>query len=129
MIDGRFQQENQVIWAHSRGYWPPEDKQVDHINGNPIDNRLENLRLATSSQQTQNQKRHADAKNPIKGCRQVPKTGRWRATIVHNGVSVWLGSYATLEEAAQARRQAEKDLYDPAFAFTARPAASDRRAA
>jgi hypothetical protein len=125
MIDGRFQQEHQVIWAHCRGYWPPEDKQIDHISGNPIDNRLANLRLATSSQQTQNQKRHADAKNPIKGCRQDPKTGRWRATIVHNRTTIHLGSYFTLDEAAEVRRQAETDLQDPAF----RRVEPERRAA
>jgi hypothetical protein len=115
MIDGRYWYEHQVVWAHCKGYWPPAGKQVDHRFGNRTDNRIEHLRLATSAQQTQNQKRHADAKNPIKGCRQDPKTGRWRATIVHNGNSIWLGSHATLEKAAVARMKAERDLLDPAF--------------
>ena len=112
MIDGRYYYEHVVVWAHSRGYWPP--RQLDHKNGDRCANWIDNLRPATPSQQTQNQKRHADAKNPVKGCRQDP-SGRWRATIVHQGRSIWLGSYTTLAEAAAARRKAEEDLFDPAF--------------
>jgi hypothetical protein len=112
MIDGRYYYEHVIVWVHSRGYWPP--RQLDHKSGNRVENRLDNLRPATRSQQTQNQKRHADAKNPGKGCRQDP-SGRWRATIVHQGRSIWLGNYTTLTEAAAARRKAEEDLFDPAF--------------
>lgn len=112
MIDGRYYYEHVIVWVHARGYWPP--RQLDHKSGNRVENRLDNLRPATRSQQTQNQKRHADARNPVKGCRQDP-SGRWRATIVHRGRSIWLGSYATLAEAAAARWKAEEDLFDPAF--------------
>jgi hypothetical protein len=113
MIDARYYYEHVIVWVHTRGYWPPH--QLDHKSGDRCENRIDNLRLATSSQQTQNQKRHADAKNPVKGCRLVPKTGSWRATIVHQGRAIWLGSYATLAEAAAARRKAEEDMFDPAF--------------
>jgi hypothetical protein len=112
MIDGRYYYEHVVVWVHSRGYWPP--RQLDHKSGDRCANWIDNLRPATSSQQTQNQKRHADAKNSVKGCRQTP-SGRWRASIVHQGKPIWLGSYATLAEAAAARRRAEEDMFDPAF--------------
>jgi hypothetical protein len=106
MIDGHY------YYVHSRGYWPPH--QLDHKNGDRCANWIANLRPATSSQQTQNQKRHADAKNPVKGCLQDPD-GKWRATIVLQGRRIWLGRHATLAEATAARRKAEEDLFDPAF--------------
>jgi hypothetical protein len=118
MIDGRYYYEHVIVWVHSKGYWPP--RQIDHKSGNRCENRIGNLRLATSSQQTQNQRRHADAKNPVKGCEQE-RDGKWRATIVHQGHRTYLGRFATLTEATAARRTAEEDLFDPAFRRVERP--------
>jgi hypothetical protein len=112
MIDGRYYYEHVVVWVHSRGYWPP--RQLDHKNGDRCANWIDNLRPATSSQQTQNQRRHVDARNPVKGCEQEPD-GKWRAVIVHQGRRIWLGRHATLTGAMAARKKAEEDLFDPAF--------------
>jgi len=112
LIDGRYYYEHVVVWVHSRGYWPPH--QLDHKNGDRCANWIGNLRPATFSQQRQNQRRHADAKNPVKGCEQEPD-GKWRATIVRQGQRIWLARHATLVEAVAARRKAEEDLFDPAF--------------
>jgi hypothetical protein len=51
MIDGRYYYEHVIVWVHSRGYWPP--RQVDHKSGDRCANWIDNLRPATSSQQTQ----------------------------------------------------------------------------
>jgi hypothetical protein len=112
MIDGHYYYEHVVVWVHAKGYGPP--CQLDHKNGDRCANWIGNLRPATSSQQTQNQRRHADARNPVKGCEREPD-GKWRATIVRQGQRIWLGRHATLAEAAAARRKAEEDLFDPAF--------------
>lgn len=114
MVDHRYYGEHVIVWTLAHGYWPPPGKEVDHIHGVRDDNRPSQLRLASSAQQTMNQCRHADARNPVKGVRQTP-CGRWRASIVTGGKSVWLGSYGTVEEAAAARRRAEDELHDPAF--------------
>jgi hypothetical protein len=53
MIGGRYYYEHVIVWVHSRGYWPP--RQLDHKSGDRCENRIGNLRLATPSQQTQNQ--------------------------------------------------------------------------
>ena len=66
---------------------------IDHINRNPSDNRVENLRLATNQQQQFN-------KNP-KGYT-MRRNGRYQARIVINGEYIHLGTYDTFEEAHQA---------------------------
>lgn len=77
----------------------------DHINGNGLDNRRSNLRVATYSQNAMNQKpRFGDSKY-----RGVTRAGtRWRALIGVNGRQIYLGKHATEIEAAQAYDDAAK---------------------
>jgi hypothetical protein len=95
---------NKRIYLHRFILNAPKDKQVDHINGNPLDNRKENLRLCTKQQNLQNVV--AKTKHGFKGVCNVGK-GRdlkkpWRATIMSNGNKTHLGLFATPEEAAKA---------------------------
>lgn len=71
---------------------------VDHINGDSLDNRAVNLRLATASQNQQNRKN-------VKGIQKVGK--KWYAKISANNVIHKLGSFKTEEEALQAYREAK----------------------
>lgn len=74
--------------------------QVDHINGNGLDNRKENLRPATIAQNTQNRDRTVKNKSGYKGVRQRGK--KWTATIAWNGKQYYIGTFKTKEEAAKA---------------------------
>lgn len=85
----------------------PFDMDVDHINGNGLDNRRENIRLATTSQNCMN--RHARLV-AYKGVTQSSKT-TWRAKIKVNGRPIYLGSFSTPEEAALAYADAADETF------------------
>lgn len=87
----------------------PKGLCVDHINGNPLDNRKSNLRICT---QTQNSYNSARQKNNKSGCLGVFQRGnRWEARIMVNRKVIYLGLFPTKEEAISARLSAEVEFY------------------
>ena len=83
---------------------------VDHINQNKFDNRLDNLRIATYSQNGQNKrKRKAPSSSRFVGVTLQEK--RWRAYIIKDGVQHDLGSFVFEEDAARAYNVKAKELY------------------
>lgn len=84
---------------------------VDHIDGNPSNNRLENLRPCTRSQNMKNLKPHKDNKySAWKGVSWSPANNNWYARIFVDGKSRWLGSFSDEREAAEAYLFAALDL-------------------
>lgn len=73
---------------------------VDHINGNPLDNRRSNLRFCTQAENCRNQKLSSNNTSGYKGVHLIGK--KWRAMIMVDGKNIHLGMYATAEEAARA---------------------------
>lgn len=72
----------------------PDDMQVDHINGDALDNRRENLRLATPSQNQANRRKRQATTSIYKGVSWHKKARKWRATIgIGNGKQQHLGFY------------------------------------
>jgi hypothetical protein len=88
---------------------PPPDKQIDHVDGDGLNNRRSNMRVATVTQNMAN--RLADRRNllGLKGV-QVSKL-RYRAAICPAGKKIHLGSFATPEEASAAYQGAAKVLW------------------
>ena len=81
--------------------------QIDHINGDKLDNRRENLRSATQSQNSMNSR----IKNKT-GYKGVTKTNqKWGAQIKVNGQQIWLGTFNTPEEAHDAYREAAEQYF------------------
>jgi hypothetical protein len=77
---------------------PPKGQQVDHINGNGLDNRKENLRFVTNRQNSQN-RNHRKGSSLFPGVSWCKPRKKWVAGILINGKSLYLGGYET-EEAA-----------------------------
>lgn len=75
---------------------------VDHINRNGLDNRRANLRIADKRTNALNSKVRTDSLSGVTGV--APLRGRWRAYVYRDGAQTHIGTYDTVEEAANARQ-------------------------
>ena len=83
---------------------------IDHINGNVLDNRKSNLRLATHTQNMQNAKKHNGKVTSLhKGVSKI--LNRWRARITINGITKHLGMFKSEEDAAIAYNIAAQQAF------------------
>lgn len=97
---------HRVAWLIEHGRWP---RMLDHINGNPADNRMVNLRECDMPQNQGNTKRRSDNTSGRKG---VYKSGnKWRASIHYRGKTIRLGSFYSIEDAVAARVAGEKQYF------------------
>lgn len=92
------------------------DEQVDHIDRNGLNNREENLRLASRAENGWNRGKTAANSSGFKGVTFCLATGRWKARIRQHGKEIWLGRYDTAELAHEAYKEACKKLHRE-FAF------------
>ena len=93
---GRQYKAHRLAWLHVYGEWPAQD--VDHINGNHNDNRIENLRTITHGENMQNIRR-PNRNNRTGYLGVCPNGSGYRAEIKVNGKKVNLGTYDTPQEA------------------------------
>ncbi len=89
----------------------PKGLQVDHINGDGLDNRRANLRLATNAQNQCNRGMAKHNTSGFKGVTAYGKTGRWLARIWVAGKMVSLGVFDKPEDAGLAYRIAAERLH------------------
>jgi hypothetical protein len=81
----------------------PSNLLVDHRNGHTLDNRKENLRLATRSQNVHNKcKTQSETSSRFIGVSFEKRRGRWDVRIRHEGKQIWIGSFDNEIEAAKA---------------------------
>ena len=99
---------HRLAFFYETGEWPKGD--VDHINGNPLDNRWCNLRDVDRATNIENQRKpHEDSGSGLLGVTSVG--ARWRAQIQVNQKRKHIGYYATPEEAHEAYLQAKRELH------------------
>jgi hypothetical protein len=89
----------------------PQDLEIDHINGNPLDNRAQNLRLATRTENNRNRRLGVKNKSEVRGVCWHFTAKKWRAQICCNKKIVHLGVFANLDDARRAREEAELRLH------------------
>ena len=101
---------HQLAWLYVCGKWP--EYVIDHINGQPADNRFCNLRDVTQTVNMQN-RRTASACNPLKvlGVSWHKGAGRFRARVFVNSKEHHLGLFDTIEEAQSAYVEAKRRLH------------------
>jgi hypothetical protein len=90
---------------------PDNKPMVDHINGDRGDNRVENLRWVTNSENNYNSKIPTTNKSGFKGVRWDKSDKRWRASIGHNNKTIHLGSFTNKEDAIKARQLKANELF------------------
>ena len=84
-------------------------RMVDHIDGDGLNNRRENLRVCTASQNAGNSVLPCDNRSGFKGV--LPRRLRWRAEIKIARRSIFLGSFDSPDEAAHAYDAAAREFY------------------
>jgi len=83
----------------------PDGKQcVDHVDGNPLNNNIENLRWVTSQENNFNAKIKCNNITGVKGVHFRKQSQKWCARISINGKQTHIGYFNTIEEATHARR-------------------------
>ena len=99
--------EHRLAWLYMTGQWPTD--QIDHVNGDGLDNRWENLREATRAQNAANAKMYSTNSVGLKGV--SPHKCGFQARIGVNGRVRALGVFPTAEEAHARYVEEAKKIY------------------
>lgn len=89
----------------------PLGVEVDHWDGDPLNNRRSNIRLVSRKQNRENQRINTRNKSGYRGVCWSKAAGKWQAYIGHNGKSTNLGLFNDVKEAAEAARTARERLF------------------
>jgi hypothetical protein len=111
---GRIYSVHRLIWAIHHGQSP--DGEVDHINGDRSDNRICNLRLASSSQNNQNRRLSSRNKSGVKGVFRTKwkKSGcdfAWRVAIGHSRGEYYITHFQCFGQAVRHSKEMRSKLH------------------
>lgn len=97
-IKGIFYRAHRIIWFMHTGL-DPVGLDIDHVDGNPLNNKIENLRLCDHKSNCMNSVKSVRNTSGYKGVYLHRQSNRWRARMLHNGKHVHIGMFDTAEEA------------------------------
>jgi hypothetical protein len=104
--------KTKIVSMHRLLMNPPPRLLVDHRNGDSLDNRRDNLRIATHSQNQFNKaKTRLKTSSSFVGTYLEKRSGLWPAKISHHGKSIWLGRFKSESAAAKAYDKAAKKYH------------------
>ena len=115
MIDNTRYREHHLIWVYHYDYWP--QKEIDHIDRDPTNNRIENLREATSGENKQNKALQSNNKSGYPGVSWHKKANKWRSRIYINRKEIHLGLFEDYSDACKAYDEAKLKyhVFSPVF--------------
>lgn len=99
---------HRLIWAICNSHWPTS--QIDHINGDKQDNRIENLRAVSASENGRNKRIRSTSKSGVMGVYWADHAQKWRAEIKAGGLRHHIGYFTSKADAAAARKVAEREF-------------------
>lgn len=102
-INGKIYKNHRLIWV-MHGFCLPEF--LDHIDNNPSNNRIENLRPVDKRLNAANSRIRGDNRSGFKGVSFHKQRKKWRASIGINGKCLHLGLYSNVEDAKSAYLEA-----------------------
>ena len=114
-IDYKSYKAHRLVWLWYYGVWP--DHHIDHINRIKDDNRIENLRLATfedlsdEAANSQNRPLSIYNKSGYSGVHWHKQTQKWKVEISVKNKIIYLGLFKDKEDAVKARQEAEREYY------------------
>jgi len=100
---------HRLVWVISYGCWP--EQQIDHKDGDKLNNRISNIRLATSAQNNQNKNKRRDNTSGHPGVYWYHRHQKWGASIRVDGKQINLGFYVAFEDAVFKRKCAETKYF------------------
>lgn len=109
-VDHGFYPAHRLAWIYMHGAFN-NALQIDHINRVKADNRIENLRLATSKQNKENISPTRNSAAGLLGVNWNRFRNKWQARICHDGVRKYLGLFETAEAAHDAYLVAKRELH------------------
>lgn len=111
-INGNIVAEHRAIFLYHHGYLP---EFIDHIDGNSLNNKIENLRETTSCQNQYNAKLRKDSGTKIKNVKWHKATQKWMVCIKVNKKDKYIGVFEDIELAELVATEA-RDKYHKDFA-------------
>lgn len=110
-VDGTLYQVHRLVWVWHNGE-PPPGHVVDHRNGVASDNRIKNLRPATSAQNNTNRRKNRTATSRYYGVSWNTARRRWIAQTKRRGRVIYLGTFDCEQTAARVRDTYVRSLRD-----------------
>lgn len=106
-ILGRLYRAHRVAWLLHYGSWPSD--QIDHINGDPADNRLTNLREVSGAENARNRSMFASNLSGVSGISWSAGYSKWRVRINGNGQTKHIGYFDDFATAISAKDRAKAE--------------------
>lgn len=107
-IKGKYFKNHRLIFMMHHGFVP---EFVDHIDGNKLNNRIENLRPATRSENQYNKKLKKQTFSGVKGVTWRNDLKKWRVKITVDGKEITIGNYKSLELAKKVMEESRTRLH------------------